>query len=161
MGLGKNVANTEASRIYSEKYDYIFADEYFTDEQSFDLTDNYSLTIKNFNHSYDVSRNYGYSISCQQLFLKDKQNVLFSSRFSFGKLFHHYLLHSNNNEYLICGHDLLEFTVYNISKDIKYRFLNICSIDTDSKEDCQNEFWYITTIFYNPDNNLMAINGQD
>ncbi|NDV96296.1 hypothetical protein D0T84_15445 [Dysgonomonas sp. 521] len=162
MGLGKNIAGSEKALMHKEKYKYIFSEEYFKDRTTVGLNPDYNLVIENYNHSYKVSTNYGYHIDCQNILLQDKSSdTLFSTRFTFGKLFYHYLLHSNNNEYLVCGYDLLEFAVYDITNKTEHQFFDICNLDEDSEEDCQNEFWYIKKLFYNAENNLLAITGQD
>ncbi len=162
MALGKNVAGSLACKEYFEGFDYIFSQKYFQKSESVSIADKYKISIDYYNHSYMVTKNSGYSISCQYLALTDIENqLLYSYKNVFGKLFYHYLAHSNGNEYLMCGLDLMEFSIYNISKNDESRFVSICRVDDDSGDDCQNEFWYITTLLYNPSNNFVAINGQD
>lgn len=158
----KNFADSIAYEKYFEQYEYIFEKAYFVDQEVHSLTDEFKLIIDNYNHSYDITHNYGKSISCQNIKLFDKTGCqIFTSRYAFGKLFYQYIRHSNNNEYLISGNDLMEFSIYNITKNEEYKFVSECRIDEDSDEDCDNEFWYIREWIYNPINNLVAINGQD
>ncbi len=158
----KNYANSIAYEEYLEQYNYIFEKPYFVGQESHSLSDDIKLIIDNYNHSYDITHNYGKSISCQSIKLLDKSgNELFTSRYAFGKLFYQYILHSNNNAYFISGNDLMEFSIYNITKQEEYKFVSECRIEEESDEDCNNEFWYIKEWIYNPINNLIAINGQD
>ena len=158
----KNYANSIAYKEYLEQYNYIFEKAYYMGQENHALTDDVKVIIENYNHSYDITHNYGKSISCQRIKLLDKTgNELFTTRFAFGKLFYQYILHSNSNEYFIAGNDLMEFSIYNITKSEEYKFVSECRIDEESDEDCDNEFWYITEWIYNPENNLVAINGQD
>ncbi|MFD2556088.1 hypothetical protein [Sphingobacterium tabacisoli] len=158
----KNYANSIAYKEYLEQYNYIFEKAYYMGQENHALTDNVKVVIENYNHSYDITHNYGKSISCQRIKLLDKTgNELFTTRFAFGKLFYQYILPSNSSEYFIAGNDLMEFSIYNITKSEEYKFVSECRIDEESDEDCDNEFWYITEWIYNPENNLVAINGQD
>ncbi|MCS4224610.1 hypothetical protein [Sphingobacterium sp. BIGb0165] len=158
----KNYANSIAYGKYLEQYNYIFEKTYFIKQAIHSLTEDIKLIIDNYNHSYDITHNYGKSISCQNITLQDKTgNEIFTARYAFGKLFHQYIKHSNNNEYFIAGNDLMEFSIYNITKSEEYKFVSECRIDEESDEGCDNEFWYIKEWIYNPTNNLIAINGQD
>ncbi|MDR2284255.1 MAG: hypothetical protein LBE37_13645 [Sphingobacterium sp.] len=158
----KNYANSIVYDDYFEQYNYIFEKPYFIGQESHNLTDDIELVIDNYNHSYDITHNYGKSISCQRIKLLDKAgNELFTAKYAFGRLFYQYIRHSNNNEYFISGNDLMEYSIYNITKQEEYKFVSECRILEESDEDCDNEFWYITEWMYNPTNNLIAINGQD
>ena len=158
----KNYANIIEYERYLEQYNYIFDENYLKSQEEHILTDKIKLLVDNFNHSYYVTDNFGYSISCQTLQLFDKgERQIFSCKYAFGKLFYQYIRHSNENEYFISGNDLLEYSIYNITKNEEFKFISECRIDEDSEEDCDNEFWYIKKWIYNPKNNLVAINGQD
>lgn len=158
----KNYANSIEYKTYFEQYNYIFDQAYFENNETYFLTDDIKISIDNYNHSYDITHNFGKSVSCQSLILLDKTgNQIFSAKYAFGKLFYQYIRHANNDEYFISGNDLMEFSVYNITKNEEYKFVSECRINEDSEEDCDNEFWYIKEWLYNPNNNLVAINGQD
>lgn len=158
----KNYADSIEYKKYFEQYNYIFEKEYFINQETHFLTDKIKLTIDNYNHSYNITSNYGESISCQSIKLSDKMgNQIFTSKYAYGRLFYQYIRHSNNTEYFVSGNDLMEFSIYNITKNKEYKFVGKCRIDENYDEDCNNEFWYIKEWIYNPKNNLIAINGQD
>lgn len=158
----KNYADSIEYKKYLEQYNYIFDKDYFIDQEIHFLTDEIKLIIDNYNHSYNLTHNYGKSISCQRLTLYDNHdNQLYTTRYAFGKIFYQYIRHSNNNEYFVSGNDLMEYAIYNITKNKAYKFVSECRIDENSEEDCDNEFWYIKEWLYNPANNLIAIHGQD
>lgn len=158
----KDYADSIEYKKYFEQYDYIFEKDYFISQEIHLLTDEIKLTIDNYNHSFNITNNYGKSICCQIVTLSNKNgNKIFTAKYAFGKLFYQYIRHSNNNEYFVSGNDLMEFSIYNITKNKEYKFVSECRIDENSDEDCDNEFWYIKEWLYNPINNLVAINGQD
>jgi len=158
----KNFANTIEYRQYVEKFEYIFDEQYYIDFKIIQISDCYKVKVKNYNHEYKVSKNYGYSISCQEITLLDsKENMLFHTILVFGKPFFDYVKHSNGNEYFICGNDLLNYTIYNISKNKSFNFVSEDVVNDYYDGDCDNEFWYITKWIYNPGSNMVAINGQD
>ncbi|MGE8292584.1 MAG: hypothetical protein ACN6ON_12930 [Sphingobacterium sp.] len=158
----KNYADSIEYKKYFGQYNYIFEKDYFINQETHFLTDKIKLTIDNYNHAYNITTNYGKSISCQSITLSDKIDIqIFTSKYAFGKLFYQYIRHSNNYEYFISGNDLMEFSIYNITKNKEYKFVSECRIDENSDDDCDNEFWYIKEWLYNPTNNLVAINGQD
>lgn len=158
----KNCADNIEYKNYLDQYNYIFEKSYFIKQEIHILTDEMKLFIDHYNHSYAITDKYGKSINAQKLILLNKQNEpIYTTKYAFGKLFYHYIRHSNNNEYLISGNDLMEFSVYNITKKEEYRFVSECRIDEDSEAACDNEFWYIKEWIYNPINNVVAINGPD
>jgi hypothetical protein len=55
----------------------------------------------------------------------------------------------------------LDFSVYNITKNEKYKYVNEYVINRDFKGDHNDEFLWITEFIYNDRNNFIAINGRD
>ena len=157
----KNYTDSIDYQLYLKKYDYIFDKVYFVNTEEIKLAENLSVLIENYNHSYKVSKNYGYSISCQKICLLKAGVEIYELKMVFGKPFFQYIKHSNGNEYFICGNDLLDFSVFNISTNKENRFVSEYIINESTEEECNNEFWYIKEWIYNSKNNLVAINGQD
>jgi hypothetical protein len=158
----KNYANSIEYQTYLKQYDYIFNNAYFVNNKEIKLTEKFKVFVENYNHSYHVSKNYGYSISCQKIHLLNNENKsIYQLKLVFGTPFFQYIKHSNNDEYFICGNDLLDFSIFNISKNRETKFVSEYVVNDDTEEDCNNEFWYIKEWIYNPQNNLVAINGQD
>ncbi|MDR2920344.1 MAG: hypothetical protein LBV72_13400 [Tannerella sp.] len=157
----RNYVNSIEYEKYRERYEYIFDKAYFINCKEVELTENLSVLVENYNHTYKTSKNYGHSISCQKFNLVKSDKVIYQLKMVFGKPFFQYIKHSNNDEYFICGNDILDFSVFNISKNIENRFVSEYIVNDDAKGYFNNEFWYIKEWIYNPKNNLVAINGQD
>ncbi|WP_378411150.1 hypothetical protein [Rhodocytophaga aerolata] len=154
-----NIANSIAYMKYVSQFDYIFSKAFFTHQELIALSGNYKVVIDYFNHTYTISEKVGCSVSCQLIIVLNRwDKILYQYKNVFGNPFHYYFCHSNSSEYLMCGADLLQFTIFNITKNKAHTFADKCIID---KQECISEFWYISGMQYNRSNNLLFINGQD
>lgn len=158
----ENFAGTVEHLKYLQQFEYIFSDLYFIKDLSEKIDEKYSLTIKEYNHTYEASNKFGYSISCQEYYLYNEKNeLLFNTKFCFGRSFFKYLKHVNRNDYFICGNDLCDFTIFNITANIEHRFISGDLLFENYKPGCSNGFWYVTTLLYYPNGNFLVVNGQD
>jgi len=156
-----NFAYTLQYKQYLKQFEYIFNEKYFRGINE-KIIKNYKILIEEYNHTYDVSKNYGKSISCHRIKLLVNGNIIYENKSVFiVKPFFQYIKHKNENEYFVSGNDLLDFSVFNITKNQEYKYVNEYIINENYEGDCNNEFWYITEWKYNPKNNYVAINGQD
>lgn len=159
MPLKENIAYSAEYEKYVDQFSYIFHNVYFTHQEVNSLSDNYKVVIDHFNHTYNISEKAGYSISCQLIVLMNRfEKKIYEYKSVFGKSFHYYLVHSNHNEYFICGNGLNQYAIFNITKNVEHIFADKCIV---GKQWCNSEFWYIWEMQYNPKNNLLFINGQD
>ena len=157
----ENYANSLEYKKYLEQFNYIFRKTYYKNDNKIILYNNYNLSIKKYNHIYTIGKNYKKSVDCFEINLKKYNEIIFKTRTVFGIPFFQYIKHKNNNEYFICGNDLLDFLVYNITKNEEYKYVNEYMINDNYEGNCNNEFLYITEWKYNKNNNFVAINGYD
>ena len=156
-----NYANSLEYKKYIEQFDYIFQKQYFKKVDEIVLNNNYKVLVINYNHTYQIGKNYYKSVSCQVFKLMDNDKVIYQTKAVFGRPFLQYIKHKDNNEYFICGNNLLDFSVYNITKNDEYKYVNEHIINDNYHGYCNNDFWYITEWLYNKNTNFVAINGQD
>jgi hypothetical protein len=159
----KNFANSLEYKEYMDKFEYIFDKKYFVkkiDKIIIDTT--YRVSINEYNHTYNMTRNYAKSIDFHEIKLIHNDEIIYTDRVVWQvSPFFQYIKHRNENEYFISGSDLLDFSVYNITKNRQYKYIDEYMINDNYDGDSNNEFWYITKFIYNENNNLIAINGQD
>jgi hypothetical protein len=156
-----NFANTAQYYNYLNQFEYIFNEIYFKESKEIMINNDYKYQLKKYNHYYQVGKNYYYDVNCFGIMLLKNEKIIYETRTVFGEPFCQYIKHKNGKEYFISGNDLLDFSVYNITENEEYKYVNECLINDDFTGDCNNEFWYITDLIYNEHNNFIAINGQD
>lgn len=65
--------------------------------------------------------------------------------------------HSNQNEYFICGGNLSNLSIYNITTRKLQRLICRCVIDDDFKDQCAQDYQCFLDWVYNPKNDLLVI----
>ena len=115
-----NFANSSEYKEFIQQFEYIFDEKYFKKKiDEITINPNYKISINEYNHTYYVRENYAKSISCHEIRLIRYDKTIYMNKIVFTvKPFFQYIKHENGNEYFICGSDLLDFSVYNITKNI-------------------------------------------
>ncbi len=159
MPLHANIADSPAYQSYRRQFEYIFQDAYFTHSSADDLSEQYRLEIHHYNHTEWLSEKSMRSISCQKAALVSQAGeTIFQYKNVFGRLFHRYLRHSNNQEYFICGNDPEQYAVCNITQKKAREYVGRCVLEP---EHCSTHFWYVREVLYDPGTDLIAFNAQD
>ncbi len=152
----KNYTESEEYKADLLKYDYIFSDRYHIRDEIISITPLITLEINYFHHLEGDN-----SIGCQIVTLKnDTDGILFHNKTVWGSVFYQYIKHSNGKEYFITGSGLEEYVLYNISENVSMKYV---SGNTADKKEFNGgaQYWYLVDLKYNPENNMIAVNGQD
>lgn len=152
----KNYAESEEYKADLLKYDYIFSEKYHIKDETISLTPLITLEINYFHHLTEDD-----SIGCQIATLKNQTNdILFRNKTVWGHLFYQYIKHSNGKEYFITGSGLKTYVLYNITDNVSMQYVS--GNTADQKEfNGGAQYWYLVDLKYNPENNMVAVNGQD
>ncbi|MDO1451832.1 hypothetical protein Q0590_36520 [Rhodocytophaga aerolata] len=157
--LTENIALSPQYENHQKQFDYIFQKAHLIHTTSQEVSPKYRLDIHHYHHGYLTSEKSGYSISCQQLILRNQVGEsVFEYKNRFGYVFYHYLQHSNTNEYLLCGNDLHEYVVYNITRNQVHQYASPGLLQPEKRT---SHYWYIKELLYSPTADLIAVNGQD
>jgi hypothetical protein len=159
----ENFANSSKYKEYMKQFEYIFDEKYLKKKIDENIINQYyKISINEYNHTYNVAKNYAKSISCHEIRLLHNDKTIYTNKIVWTvQPFFQYIKHKNENEYFMCGSNLLFFSVYNITENTEYKYIDEYMANDDYDGDCNNEFWYITELIYNKNNNFIAINGQD
>lgn len=162
--MAQNVFDLPIYKEYKDEFQEVFSEKYLKNKENHSVFNTCLLTVEEYNHTSQDERwdNLYYSVNCQRLKLIDTEgNLLFEYKNVFGYLFWHIIEHNNGNRYLLCGNDLFEYVVYNFNDKTASGFASGYVIDDEVEVDLEDEFRYISAVYYNSKHNLVLFEGRD
>ena len=76
----ENYANSLQYKKYLEQFEYIFDKNYFKDKNEITIDNYYKIVIEEYNHFYNISKNYSKSVSCHQIKLYKHNIVIYENK---------------------------------------------------------------------------------
>lgn len=154
----ENYADTIEYEKYMAEYDYLFEKSYFVKNKGITLSDEFRVSIDEYGTQVEPDQHFIHDIHGEQFQLLDRQGkVIYSDKYIFSRVYYTYIRHSNQNEYFICGENLSNLSIYNITERKLQRLVCSCVIDDDFKDQCAQGYQCFLDWIYNPNNNLLAI----
>lgn len=137
----------------AHELEYLFDKQYLIKSQHIEISHDLKGTINSFNHSFNVSSNFGMSYTAHELLISVMADqLIFTKKFYSGDIFSKIVHHSNGKRYLIFGTGIFDFITFDLT--------NRCEI-LNKKFTNVFELYRVTEFLYNKTNNLMVINGCD
>lgn len=156
----KNIFGTAALQEHFQQYEYIFHPDYYQHTTTYPCGDGYVVHVEEYNHTYSLSKNMKKSVSCQRasVYACADNALIYEYKNYFGKLCVAFFMWEKDSPFLFLSCDLNGYVFYNLRARQEYGYYPRGYADGTL---VGVPYWYVTGVLFNPENQWIAINGQD